>query len=298
MAVNWVEIVLTVPEVDDLALDGVNQACLQLSPDGYATEGSDAPPGDDPPTSEGWLRYRIYVGEAELGGAVALLEGVTSQWSDATLVTRPLSPGWRDRWKEYFSPIDVSPRLLVVAPWHTPAPRPEQRVLTVEPGMAFGTGQHETTRLCLEELDARCVEGSVPSALLDVGCGTGILAVAASFFGVKRVVGVDIDPQAVRAAEENIELNDLVGRDLTFSTTDISDVEGRFPLVIANIMAHILTAMAEPLAARVAPGGELWLSGVLDDQAADVTAAFGAQGLSFHQGAQRGRWMRLEYRRP
>ncbi len=161
--------------------------------------------------------------------------------------------------------------------------------------MAFGTGQHETTWLCLERVDAMCLDGGAPDALLDVGCGTGILAIAAVLLGVGRVDGVDVDATAVACARDNVEANGVSAR-VHLSTTPIGQVDGRYPVVVANIMAHILEAMAAELVARVAPGGLLVLSGILEEQVDRVLATFSALGAVETARAQRGEWVRLDLR--
>ena len=295
--VTWIEVKLTVPETDPLRLEPVDEACLSLSPGGFVMEGDDAPPGDDPPPPRGWSRYRVYVGEAQLEGAKAALAAVSSPFPGAIVEHAPLDDGWRERWKAYFEPIEVSDRLLVAPPWREIAPKPGQHVIWIEPAMAFGTGQHETTQLCLQGVDGLAAAGTLPETVLDVGTGTGVLALAAAHLGALRVVGVDTDPQAVAASIENVGKNP-VSAAWAFSDTPVGAVEGTFGLVLANIMAHVLIALVEPIAARVAPGGVLMLSGVLVEQAADVIAAYEAHGLAHrHTEPLRG-WVRIDLARP
>lgn len=238
---------------------------------------------------------RLYVPDPAAEGARSQLLAAASRWPDAELQSLPLDPEWRERWKQWFHGFSVSPRLAVRPPWEPESGAPAEVV--IEPGMAFGTGQHETTRLCLELVDERCAGGPPPRALLDVGCGTGILAIAAALLGVERVDGVDIDPDAVRWATENVERNRVGGR-VTLSTTPLAEVTGAYPLVIANILAHILVPMADELAARVAPGGELVLCGVGREQAVDVRRAFEATGrLRWEGEATLGSWVRSTWRR-
>ncbi len=274
--------------------ESLHAACLGVSPLGYLTEGSDAPPGDLDPPAEGWTRLRLYVLDAQREGARAAIEAALGRWPEAPRVEAlPLDPDWRERWKQWFHGFAVSPRLAVRPPWEPPSGAAYEVV--IEPGMAFGTGQHDTTRLCLELVDGLCDAGATPDSLLDVGCGTGILSIAAALMGVPRVVGVDIDTEAIRCAAENSERNGVRSR-LDLSTTAIGAVEGRYPLVIANILAHILVGMVDALTARVADGGRLVLSGVAEDQTEDVLAAFLAPGrLALTDTAQRGPWMRLTF---
>ena len=170
-------------------------------------------------------------------------------------------------------------------------------VITIEPGMAFGTGQHETTHLCLEALDARARVLAPPTRVLDVGCGTGILSIAAARLFGASVMGIDVDEAALRSAQDNLEPNLVAGK-VSLSATPLVKVEERFPLVIANIIAPVLLALSEELVAHVAPGGELWLSGILETQVAEVTDRFEALGAQVMTTSQRGEWVKLALRRP
>ena len=165
-----------------------------------------------------------------------------------------------------FSPIHVSPRLWIVPSWCEP-PADGAEMLVLDPGLAFGTGSHPTTRLCLQWIDAHLHPGV---NVLDYGCGSGILALAAHRFGAAAVLGIDIDEQAVTSSRFNAENNLCAVR---FELPD-ADPGGRFDLVVANILSNPLMLMAPMLSARVAARGELVLSGVLERQADEVVAAY------------------------
>ncbi|MGM0574631.1 MAG: 50S ribosomal protein L11 methyltransferase [Myxococcota bacterium] len=280
----------------DAWLEPLGSACLAVSPGGVLTEDAGAPPGDEAPLPSGTMRLTVYVPETERESAEARLGAALAGYDGARMESRPLDEDWRERWKRWFHGFAVSPRLAVRPPWEDEAGPPEQQVVVLEPGMAFGTGQHETTRLCLEAVDALC-EAGAPGTLLDVGCGTGILAVAAVKRGAGRVVGVDTDPDAVACASENADRNGVAGR-LDLSTTPLADVPGRFPVVLANILAVILIDLADDLAAHTAAGGRLVLSGVLASQADEVLARFRQAGLVAAGVARRGEWVRLDLDRP
>lgn len=164
-----------------------------------------------------------------------------------------------------FSPIPVSPRLWIVPSWCEPPEGAE--VLVLDPGLAFGTGSHPTTRLCLQWLDAHPVAGRT---VLDYGCGSGILALAASRFGAASVIGVDIDEQAILSSRFNATQNAC---EVSFCLPD-ADPGGVFDLVVANILSNPLMVMAPMLGSRVAAGGHLVLSGVLERQADEVIGAY------------------------
>jgi len=293
--VRWLELRCLVPETDPLALEAFDEACLGVTPAGFVSEGPDAPPGEVAPPPAGWTRYRLYVGESQLEAARLALAIALEPFPGATVEFSPLEDGWRDRWKAWFEPVEISPRLALTLPWRELPPVVGREVIVIEPGMAFGTGQHETTRLCLEGIDGLAAAGALPARVLDVGCGTGVLAIAAARLGAVEVLGIDNDPQAVAAARDNLAPNGVEGR-VTFATTPIEAVEGRFGLVVANIMAHVLIALGEAIRARVAPGGSLHLSGVLVEQEAEVRGAYEALGLTHLQTAVDNGWVRVDLR--
>ena len=173
---------------------------------------------------------------------------------------------WVRSTQAQFPPTQISPRLWVVPTWHEP-PDPTAVNVRLDPGVAFGTGTHPTTRLCLAWLDAELAAGS---AVLDYGCGSGILAVAAALIGAGEVLGTDIDPQAVAAARLNAQANAARAKFVLPAALPA----GRFDVVVANILSNPLKVLAPALLARVAPGGALVLSGVLERQAQDVIAAY------------------------
>lgn len=180
---------------------------------------------------------------------------------------------WRDAWKAYFEPTRVGPKLVVKPSFKPYAPAASDVVLTLDPGGAFGTGTHETTRLLLEGLQAYLAPGA---RVLDVGCGSGILAIACLLLGADSAVGNDVDQEAVRVSRDNAEVNG-VGERLALHHGPISSVPAeRFPLVLANIESRILVPLAPELCARVAPGGVLILGGVLAHERERVLEAYGA----------------------
>ena len=173
---------------------------------------------------------------------------------------------WERAWMDQYAPMRFGARTWIV-PWNMEAP-PESAggaILRLDPGLAFGSGTHPTTALCLQWLDALAGEGALAGrTVLDFGCGSGILALAALKLGAARAVGVDNDPQALAATHDNAERNGLAGRLEVFAPEHAP--EARYPVVVANILAVALDALADTLAARVAPGGHIALSGILVGQ--------------------------------
>lgn len=177
---------------------------------------------------------------------------------------------WRDEWKRFFKPKRFGKRIVITPPWIAPELQSADLCIEIEPGNAFGSGMHETTGLVLAELE-RVVESG--SRVLDVGCGSGILAVVAAHLGATDVVAVDIEEAAVVATRENASRN-KVPVAIDVSTRPLAEIRGEFDVVLANIQAHVIEALREDLVARVAPGGTLILSGILVEQGEALRARF------------------------
>lgn len=200
----------------------------------------------------------------------------------AAVRVRPAAPEaeWRDAWKRWFRVARPSRRIVIVPSWETHVAAAGEVVLDLDPGRAFGTGAHASTKLCLVELERlRDDDGLAVTRFLDVGTGSGILAIAAAkLWPAAGGVAIDIDADATAAAAENLERNGVLAR-VRLGEEDVGEVAGVFELVVANIQAEVLEAMRDRLAARVAPGGALILSGLLAELAPGVAAAYAAVGL-------------------
>lgn len=192
---------------------------------------------------------------------------------------------WVRLTQDQFEPIRITERLWIVPSWHA-APDANAINLVLDPGLAFGTGAHPTTFLCLQWL-TNTVQGG--ETLLDYGCGSGILAIAAAKLGVASVLGVDIDENALQATRDNAAAN-AVTLEVRHSGQPLDE---QFDIVIANILTNPLCVLAPLLARRVAPGGWLAISGVLDTQAQQVIDAY-APFIALHAGAVHDGWVRLE----
>lgn len=208
------------------------------------------------------------------------------------------SEDWSNSWKANFKSLRVGRRLLIVPSWEEARPRPDDIVLHLDPGMAFGTGGHETTRLCLELLER--IMDEMPTLLtpsvLDLGTGSGILAMAAVQLGAGRVCAVDIDPQAVEVAQENLAANGLADQ-VEFSTTPLESMTGCFDVILANILAEELVRLAPHLNERLASGGTLVLSGILAEKEALVRNGFAPYPLDYLETRHDGEWVAILYRK-
>lgn len=242
----------------------------------------------------------------DLEGLEAMLERLAAAWAE----TQPDEPcpiiehelvadrDWEREWMEDFQPLRMGQRLWIVPSWHEP-PAPDAVNLHLDPGLAFGTGTHPTTALCLEWLDALALDGDLDGLeVLDVGCGSGILAIAALKLGAAMATGTDIDPQALQASRDNADRNDVSVDELTLCYPEQLAAERRFPLVVANILAGPLVELAPTIAGHVGPGGRLALSGILERQADEVLDAYRDQGLTMDEPQVREGWVRLSGHRP
>lgn len=191
---------------------------------------------------------------------------------------------WVRLTQSQFDPIPISDRLWIVPTWHE-APNADAINIVLDPGLAFGTGSHPTTRLCLRWLEAHLTGGE---SLLDYGCGSGILAIVAAKFGAAPVWGVDLDPQAVQSARDNAVANAV---EATFYLPDAAP-DTRADVLVANILTNPLKALMPLLAARVKPGGRIALSGILAEQAEDVLAIY-ANDFDLQRWGEDGGWICL-----
>jgi len=211
---------------------------------------------------------------------------------------------WAEAWKEHYHPIAIGQRLIIVPAW-LESPDPDRVVVRMDPGMAFGTGTHPTTQLCLELIEAHLRNTKLVSGILasviDIGCGSGILAISALKLGAKYALGVDIDPLAVSVSNQNATANG-VADSLELGEGSVSEIlamkftRQKAELVIANILAPvIIRLLKDGLGDLLTSGGSLILSGILDSQAQDVESAASSYGLQQVERRQMGDWVAMEF---
>lgn len=233
----------------------------------------------------GTVRHTVYaVTEEEAKENLEKLTAALAQWREFGVELNMGTPftiaksEWAEAWKKYFKPIAISDKLLVRPSWLDDEPLPGQKVLNINPGMSFGTGQHATTNYCLKCIDRFAGD---KKSLLDAGCGSGILAIAGALLDYGPIDAFDFDPEAVEVSKENAELNQ-VEKLISFEVGDAAVWQGRaekYDLVCANILGHLLIAFRFNIVSWVAPGGLLVLSGILDRDFDKVSAAFCEVGM-------------------
>lgn len=286
----WIQLILeTVPEeaqrLSDLLSDhGAEAVTMQDAADQPLYE---PPPGATPL----WNRTRVialYPAETEIDPIIeALTEALAPNELPAWRAEALEDKDWNRAWMDSFQPMRFGERLWIVPSWTTP-PEPDHVNLLLDPGLAFGTGTHPTTRLCLEWLDAHPPRGL---DVIDYGCGSGILAIAAGKLGATAVRGVDNDPQALLATRDNADRNGLSGIISTWLPGALP--EQQTDLLLANILAGPLVELAPRFAALVRPGGRIVLSGILAEQAEMVASAY-REWFHMKPPTQQEDWVRLD----
>jgi len=209
---------------------------------------------------------------------------------------------WMDAWKQHYQPITIGERLVVVPAWMD-SPDPKRVAIKIDPGMAFGTGTHPTTQLCLELIEVFFTQSEIVNRkseiVIDVGCGSGILSIAALKLGAKSALGVDIDPGSILNARENANMNQI-GDELILEVGSVQEILAdkfafhKAPLVVANILAPVIIRLfGAGLAELIEDGGVIILSGILQEQAQNVIEAAQAKGLRMNERKQMGDWVAL-----
>ena len=197
---------------------------------------------------------------------------------------------WSNAWKKYYHPVQVGEHLVVCPSWEAYDRQPDDVVLTLNPGMAFGTGTHDTTRLCMELL-AKYI--TPQDTVLDVGCGSGILAITAALLGANKIIGCDIDEVAVKVAGENAALNGVQDR-IAFHQGDLtSQVEGSFQIICANIVADVIIRLSKDVGRYLAKDGIFITSGIIDTREQDVLNALEQNGFQVIERRTSGGWVAL-----
>lgn len=197
---------------------------------------------------------------------------------------------WKDKWKENFKPMKITERLVVKPTWEDYQASGGEVVIQIDPGMAFGTGTHETTSLCLKMLERYLGENPAAKKVLDVGCGSGILSIGAALLGCADVLGVEIDEDAVKVAEENVALNQVQDQVRIMRGNLIEGIDFKADVLVANLMADLVITLAERAGTHLETGGVFISSGILLEKKDKVSAAIEAAGFEIIEIAEDGEW--------
>ncbi len=303
---NWLEVSMT---VDGELAESVADVFARFAPNGVMTEqGVKYNDAEDAGTPTGPITVRAYL---EVNDQ---LEETRQKLEESLFylgMIRPLpapaykqiaDQNWMEAWKQYYKPILIGERLLILPAWMD-SPNPERIAIKIDPGMAFGTGTHPTTQLCLELMekssDLLGLKDLTGLRVIDVGCGSGILSIAALKLGATNVLGVDIDEESVKNSRENADTNG-VGEELILGVGSVSEILAdkfafkQAPLVVANILAPVIVRLFDAgLADLIAEHGAIVLSGILFEQEQNVIEAGQAKGLQLNERRQIGDWVAL-----
>ncbi len=298
------ELVLSAPED---AVEIASDALMEMDALSVSVEDADADTPaeqalfgepDMPAPKPGWERSTLralFADEAAATAAAALL--LAQDWAaGCTLQAIVVVPeqDWVRLTQSQFAPVEITPSFWIVPSWHA-APPAATQVMRLDPGLAFGTGTHSTTRMCLRWI-AGHADALRGRRVLDYGCGSGILAIGAALFGAAAVDAVDIDPAALRATQDNAQANGVQLARIGLPDC-IGAPAGAYPLVLANILATPLKLLAPLLAAQLAPGGRLVLAGILERQAAELQSAY-APWLALDVADREDGWILMTAQRP
>ncbi|MFC7440637.1 50S ribosomal protein L11 methyltransferase [Laceyella putida] len=275
------------PEVLHRTWDNQFGEIIELSPDDYPQEG---------------VRVKAYLSElectdvdgfvAEVKERLAELQAAQFDVGSAIVTTQAVSESsWEDEWKKYYKTIKVTDRIVIKPEWerYTPA-SPDERIIELDPGMAFGTGTHPTTMLSIRLLEKYLKPGQ---RVIDVGCGSGILSIVAGKLGAEPILALDLDPLAVEKARENIALNHLSGRVTVRQGDLLKGVAGTADVVVANILAEIILKFVHELPRVLVPGGTFVASGIIEEKKGKVEEALAMIGLEILETIHQDGWVAI-----
>lgn len=303
---NWLEITCAVPES---MTEAFADFLLELTGNGVSIENRKVDTFDIANlTDEPVKSVKCYIPETgELPSVLSAIEKYLSgettpfpefQQSPPTVVLLK-EEDWANSWKVNFKPTRIGERLVIKPSWESYTAADGDIILELDPGMAFGTGTHATTRLCLELLEKLVFNETAlqPNGkVLDVGCGSGVLGIAAALFGAKQVISLDIDPIAIAVTTENATINGVSGI-VAAAETPLAELPDQYAIVVANILAEVLVTMSSVLTDKVAAGGFLILSGILTEREDFVLSGFAPQPLAVHSVTRQEEWSCIVFRK-
>jgi ribosomal protein L11 methyltransferase len=299
---NWLEVSLV---VDGELAEAVADVLARFAPNGVMTEqGVKYNDAEDAGTPTGPITVRAYLEANEQ------LEDTRQKLEESLFYLGMIQPlpaatfkmiadqNWMEAWKQHYKPIPIGQRLIIIPAW-VDSPEPQRIAIKIDPGMAFGTGTHPTTQLCLALMEKYFEGSKYGNQVIDVGCGSGILSIAALKLGAKAALGVDIDEPSITNSRENADVNGI-GAEFLLGVGSVAEIlAGKFafksaPLVVANILAPIIIRLFDAgLADLVEPNGAIILSGILFEQSQSVIEAAQTKGLRLNEQRQMGDWVAM-----
>ena len=300
---HWIETRITFSGVDaELAVDLIADLFYALGAKGVVVDdphlepdegwGADAVPRPEQPAVTGYLPAdaRLEAQQAALAQGLAELARVHPLRCTITY-TRIDEQDWAESWKAFFWPEKITSAIVVKPTWRDYTAQPHETVIEIDPGMAFGTGTHPTTAMCVQLLETYMQRGG---SVLDVGTGSGILLIAAAKLGATAGLGVDADPVAVTVARENLDLNGIDSARFPVREGTLAQaVDQRFDMVVANILADVVIDLLDDIGRVLAPGGVVICSGIIETRRPDVERKMAEQGLELIDRLQRQEWVAL-----
>lgn len=305
---KWMEIRIFFDGPDpDTAMDLISDIFMDLGRPGVIQEGFETSPdidwaGDGPPESE----RRAVVGHLPEDDRLSAAIGAITEKLAVLKDTRGIVSGielrsmdeedWAESWKSHFHPLRIGDRIVVKPSWHAYDPLPDDLILEIDPGMAFGTGTHATTAMCIRLMERHLRTGD---RFLDIGCGSGILMLAAEKLGASQLTGVDTDPVAVSVAEANLIRGRVETKKFHVSSGDlVTGVDGRFEFVCANIRTEVIRRLLRLIPPVLAPGGRLICSGITARGREEILTEMSVQGLDPIDELADAEWVALAARAP
>lgn len=300
---RWIEVSL---RVDGESAEAIAEVLGRYGHQGVSLEQADIAPDTwdevDLPPAQNLILRAYFPDDARASDTKTQLEAALGHMRRLYPMPEPVyrllrEDDWAQAWKAHYQPLRIGRRLLIRPRWIDVAPADGDIVIALDPGMAFGTGTHPTTQLCLQALERVIQPGQVA---LDLGCGSGILSIAAVKLGARRALALDIETNAVATTRENALYNDVAQR-ITAQQGSLDSVRSaarRFDVLIVNILARVIIQLAaQGLGEVLRPGGTALFSGIIDEQADDVAAALERAGLQIVARQQQGDWLLFEARR-
>ena len=295
---KWIEIILTTPPE---LTDGLSNFLTELGTEGIVQEEPVLNSFDDIvlPLSKAELKaYLPWNPEVEkqistLKNYIRSLSEIFPNLEEPTFVTNTIvDPDWGEQWKKYFKPIRISRNIVIKPTWERYAPLGRDIVIDIDPGMAFGTGQHSSTRMCIIALEDIVTHNKRTQdwKALDVGTGTGILAISCAKLGIGKVVAVDIDPKAAEIAAKNIAIN-MVDDEIEIINSDISNLKDRFDLIVANLTANALIKLQPTLFRMMKPEAYLIISGITENDSSAIEKLFYTNDIILHKMLTEKEWV-------